>query len=91
MCVTDAAKEPSFRTDMPTNWQYDSAGDCAYIKIVNFEPQKVKTVHLERVEVLLDMDLDGNVLGIELLGDPTGTNPTVLKDLGKYLKTEPNP
>jgi uncharacterized protein YuzE len=73
---------------MPTDWQYDPASDCAYIKITNFEPQQVKTVHLEGIEVLFDVDLEGNILGIELLGNIR--EKTVLRELGKYLKTEPN-
>lgn len=73
---------------MPSKWTYDEVIDAAYIFTREVEPAQLKTIHLEGVEVLLDVDTDGNVLGIELLGDTR--KKTVLRDLGKYLKTDPN-
>lgn len=71
-----------------THWTYDPAIDAAYIQISTREhPNGVKTMDLTGVAIIqVDVDLDGNVLGMELIG---GTQDISLRDLKQYLKEEP--
>jgi hypothetical protein len=75
-------------------WDYDEAFDCADIHIIPRDeiPPEVRTIDLEGIHVLIDVDLQGNILTIELLGDISRENPrrTILRDLGKYLKEKPS-
>lgn len=71
-----------------TRWTYDEEVDCAYIILEEQEPAGVRTVELTGVHVILDVDLDGNVLGLELLPGFGGTVERI--GLARYLKEEPN-
>jgi uncharacterized protein YuzE len=71
-----------------TKWTYDEEVDCAYIQVDEREPNGVRTVELTGVHVILDVDLDGKVLGLELLPGFGGTVKRI--GLARYLKEEPN-
>ncbi len=71
-----------------TAWDYDEEVNAACIHIIPRDaiPQgHVKTIDLEGIHVLIDVDTEGNVLTIELLG-----HATILKGLGRYLQQEAN-
>jgi uncharacterized protein YuzE len=70
-----------------TKWTYDPAIDAAYIEISPREPVTVRTIELTGIHVMLDVDLDGNVLGIELLPGFGGTVQRL--NLTHHLKEEP--
>lgn len=76
-----------------TRWTYDPNIDAAYIILDDKEPNGVKTVDLTGIGVMVDFDLDGNVLGIELLGGKLRiTIDGLVADLHleRFLKEEPN-
>lgn len=71
-------------------WFYDKVVDAASIQIIRDERQvrPVRTIDLENIHVLLDVDYEGNIVGIEMLGNTHVR--TKLRDLGRYLKEEAN-
>lgn len=71
-------------------WYYDKVVDAASIQITRDDRQvrPVRTIDLDGIHVLLDVDYEGNIVSIELLGS-THTR-TKLRDLGHYLKEEAN-
>ncbi len=66
-------------------WTYDSNVDAAYITVGDIN-NSVKTLDLNDSHVMLDFDLDGNLIGVEIIA---GDNIT-LRDLKKYLKRDPD-
>ena len=73
-----------------TSWTYDEAVSetrvipIADIHLVPDDGRPVKTIDLMGAHVLIDVDEEGNVVSIEILGPAVFTD---LKDLGDYLKT----
>jgi uncharacterized protein YuzE len=70
-----------------TKWTYDAEVDCAYIEIDSRQPGFVRTVDLNGIHVMMDVDHKGNVLGIELIGHGGLVESLHLND---WLKKEPN-
>ncbi|MBS3167709.1 DUF2283 domain-containing protein [Candidatus Woesearchaeota archaeon] len=60
-------------------FEYDAGVDAGYIYLDNYKKTINKTIKLTE-DVLMDVDKDGNVLGIEIL-DVKKNNPDLLKDL----------
>lgn len=76
-----------------TAWNYDPAVDVAYIQVNVRYDGPVRTIDLDEmsrchIQVMIDTDLDGNVLGMELLGSPG--SKTVLHGLERWMKEPAN-
>lgn len=48
------------------NFEYDKESDCAYLRIHPTYIGKIETFLLDD-NILIDRDLDGNIIGVELL------------------------